>query len=387
MKFFTVIFLCILAGAEVDLFVPSFPELSKKFNLNPFLMQLSLSVNFCAYCISSLLVGNLGDRYNRRITLLFGLTAFILGSICCVSAHNYEMLLLGRLFQGIGAAAPAILAYIIIADEYSISEQQHKMGIINGITCIAMAGAPVLGSYINIYFDWRGNFIVLLILGILSFALCYLFIPAGASNKDVKISLSSYLPLFKSNKLNLYLLAIGFVIAPYWIFIGISSILYMEDLGVSLSEFGFYQGALAATFSVFSIISPYLFKKIALKTLFYGSCILSMISALSILVLGFFNPSPLAITLCCMTLSASVVVPINILYPRCIEIIPNAKGRIAGIISALKLILTSIGLSIVSFFYQHNFLNIAITMFVCMVIFAVAICYIIKYDWLDLDDC
>ena len=39
MKFLTILIMCILAGAEVDLFIPSFPELQRVFGLSPFLVE------------------------------------------------------------------------------------------------------------------------------------------------------------------------------------------------------------------------------------------------------------------------------------------------------------------------------------------------------------
>lgn len=66
LQFITVLIMEILAGAEVDLFVPSFPDLQKAFNLSPFMVELLLGVNLTAHCITSLIVGNLGDKYGRR---------------------------------------------------------------------------------------------------------------------------------------------------------------------------------------------------------------------------------------------------------------------------------------------------------------------------------
>ena len=49
-------------------------------------------------------------------------------------------------------------------------------------------------------------------------------------------------------------MSISFMFLPYWIFIGISPLLYMKDLGVSLAHFGYYQGALALTFAPGSLL-------------------------------------------------------------------------------------------------------------------------------------
>jgi DHA1 family bicyclomycin/chloramphenicol resistance-like MFS transporter len=41
---------------------------------------------------------------------------------------------------------------------------------------------------------------------------------------------------------------------PYWIFVGISPLLYLKNFGVKLSHFGYYQGTLALTFALGSMV-------------------------------------------------------------------------------------------------------------------------------------
>ena len=82
--FITILIMEILGGAEVDIFVPSFPDLQRTFNLSPFMVELTLAVNLTAHCLTSLIVGNLGDRYGRRPIILIGLYVFIVGSVFCI---------------------------------------------------------------------------------------------------------------------------------------------------------------------------------------------------------------------------------------------------------------------------------------------------------------
>lgn len=109
-RFFIILLISILAGAEVDIFIPSFPELQEFYQLTPFMVQLTMSVNFIAYCICSLFAGTLGDKYNRRNVILINLAMFVFGSACCVFAVNFWVLIMGRFLQGAGMAGPAVLA-------------------------------------------------------------------------------------------------------------------------------------------------------------------------------------------------------------------------------------------------------------------------------------
>jgi DHA1 family bicyclomycin/chloramphenicol resistance-like MFS transporter len=199
-KFATVLLIQILCGMEIDLFIPSFPELQKVFKLSPFMVQLTISTNFIAFCICSLYAGALGDRYNRRIILLLGLCLFVIGSLICVIAPNFNILILGRILQGIGISAPAILSFPVLLEGCTKAKQPGMMGMINGVKTLAMAIAPVIGCFVNLYFNWRGNFSILLAIGILCLIASVFIIPDKKGDSDVSLSLKTYLPLVQSRK-------------------------------------------------------------------------------------------------------------------------------------------------------------------------------------------
>jgi len=221
----TVILMDLLAGMEFDLFVPSFPELQSHFNLSPFWIESLLSMNFVGYCISLFIVGNLADHYGRKPIILLGLITFIIGSVFCLLASSYSFLVAGRFLQGIGIASPAILSFLLIADSYSLKQQQFWMAMLNGVKNTAVAIAPVIGSYIILYFHWHGNFIILLLLGILAFMMSILFIPYQLPEHKETILFKGYIPLFQSSSLMLLMANIIFMFVPYWIFVGMSPLL------------------------------------------------------------------------------------------------------------------------------------------------------------------
>jgi DHA1 family bicyclomycin/chloramphenicol resistance-like MFS transporter len=165
---------------------------------------------------------------------------FILGSVLCLWAPSYSFLLVGRFLQGLGIAAPAILSFLIIADAYSLKKQQTLFAILNGLLNFSAGAAPVLGSYITLYFHWQGNFMALLFLGLTAFVMSILFIPAHKlPEHKATLSLSGYLPIFQSKPLMLLILHIVFNFVPYWVFVGI-----LAQHGRFRSEpfsFGYYQ--------------------------------------------------------------------------------------------------------------------------------------------------
>lgn len=381
MLFLSVLIMSILAGAEVDLFVPSFPQLQQSFGLTPFQVELTLGVNLTTYCITSLLVGNLGDRYGRKPVIVGGLIIFILGSALCMGAHDFWQLLCGRALQGMGIAGPSVLAYLIIADTYPMYRQQQLMGILNGAITLAMAFAPVVGSYVNLLWNWQANFLLLLVMGLLSLAFCLRYVPNSALKPHIGLGLKEYLPLFRNKIAIRFMVSICFLVIPYWLFIGMSPILYMGALGVPLSHFGFYQGSTSVAFALVSLTSPYFLARYGQKRCFrWGiSCVIaSSFAILGLVVTGIQHPW--LITSALILLSCGAAYPYNILWPLALTVQPDAKGRIAAIIIAARLLLVSIGLQITSYFYQGTFFALGVAMLTSLSIGLVACYYLVRSD-------
>jgi MFS transporter, DHA1 family, multidrug resistance protein len=386
-KFATILFIQVLCGMEMDLFIPSFPELQEVFNLSPFMVQMTLSVNFFAFCICSLFAGALGDRYNRRTILILGLCIFVAGSFLCVLAPNYFLLILGRALQGIGIAAPAILSFPVLLENCSSEKQAGMMGMVNGVKTLAMAIAPVIGSFVNLYFSWRGNFSVLLGLGIFCLTASFFTIPNKIGNDLVSLSLKTYLPLLKSQKFLMFFFGLSLLTVGYWVFMGMAPIFYMEDMAVPLNHFGYYQGLLSLTFAMVCIMSPPIFKKFGQKRCFYfgmGTCFLSAVLIMGLVLFQVHQPK--VITAVLVLFSIGIVFPINILYPLSLDLLPDTKGRSAGLGQAIFLLLTASLLGLVGYFYNGKFMPIGLTMFISIVLSIMLIQRIIKKKWLTFEN-
>ncbi len=362
MALLAIIFMDLLAGMEFDLFVPSFPELQSQFNLSPSLVEALLSVNFVGYCLSLFFVGVLADRYGRKPIILLGLVIFIVGSILCLLPSSYIFLLIGRFLQGVGIAAPAILSFLIIADSYPLKKQQHLMAILNGIMNASIGIAPVIGSYLTLYFHWQGNFVALLFLGLLTLGMTLFFIPhTKLPEKKEHHSLFGYGSLFQSKPFMFLSMHIILMIVPYWIFVGIAPLLYMEDLGVSLSSFGYYQGSLALVFGLGSICFGFLINRYNPKKLLLLSNQIFLFSLGSIALVTFLNSSnALLLTLAFLPFVIGQIIPSIVLYPLCVNYIPEAKGRISALLQGSRLILSAISLQLAGYYYQGSFLSTGI---------------------------
>jgi DHA1 family bicyclomycin/chloramphenicol resistance-like MFS transporter len=152
-----------------------------------------------------------------------------------------------------------------------------------------------------------------------------------------------------------------FACVPYWIFVGMSPLLYMGELNVNLKYFGYYQGALASLFGIGSLFCLFIINRYDQRKLLYGSNYLFITGLISVVLITFLNNSdPLFITLSFIPYIIAGIIPNTLLYPLYLNFIPGAKGRASATLRGAHLIFTAVSLQIAGYLYHNSFHNIGI---------------------------
>src|ERR1700722_11959545 len=96
---FLLIFSAVSAAIEIELSLPSFPDIARAFAVSEEVIEGTISLNFFGFCIAALFYGPLTDRFGRRPVLLSATLLFLLGSVSCALAPTIKMILLSRFIQ------------------------------------------------------------------------------------------------------------------------------------------------------------------------------------------------------------------------------------------------------------------------------------------------
>jgi EmrB/QacA subfamily drug resistance transporter len=137
--------------------------------------------------------GRLGDHFGRRRMFALGLALFTLTSAACGVAPNAEILVAGRVAQGLASALlmPQVLAIIGIAYD---GEERVKAITAYALTLglAAVAGQLIGGALIQIDIaglGWRSCFLVNVPVGIAALALTFRFVPESRAASSGRLDL------------------------------------------------------------------------------------------------------------------------------------------------------------------------------------------------------
>ncbi len=135
--------------------------------------QLQWVVNAYTLSFASLLLTGaaLGDRFGRRRVFLAGLALFMAGSIVCGLSGTVQILILGRIIQGAGAAAAMPLSLTLIAESVRPEKRSAAVGLWSAMTGLGTALGPVVGGAITQGLAWQWIFWINIPVGAVAFVL------------------------------------------------------------------------------------------------------------------------------------------------------------------------------------------------------------------------
>lgn len=145
---------------SVDAMLPALPEIAQELSPeSPQNAPLILSMFLLGMGIGTFFTGPLSDAFGRKRIVLIASGVFILGAGLAWASASFELVLAGRLLQGLGAAGPRIVANAIVRDRFVGRQMAQIVSIVMMIFVLVPAVAPLLGSFIIAWSGWRGIFI------------------------------------------------------------------------------------------------------------------------------------------------------------------------------------------------------------------------------------
>src|SRR2546430_459875 len=118
-----------------------------------------------------LTLGRLADMVGRKPIYEAGLVIFVLGSIFSGAAPSLAILIIARLFQGVGGAFIFAVNTAMITSVFPASERGRALGLNAVVVARGVSAGPAIGGLITQDLSWRWIFYVNVPIGALVFSI------------------------------------------------------------------------------------------------------------------------------------------------------------------------------------------------------------------------
>jgi EmrB/QacA subfamily drug resistance transporter len=142
-------------------------------DLHASIEQLEWTVNAynLSFAVLLLTAAALGDRFGRRRLFAGGLALFTVASVACALAPGIGALIAARAVQGAGAALVMPLSLAIVSAAFPPERRGAALGILMGVTGLAVATGPLVGGAVAQGLAWQWIFWVNVPIGVVTLPL------------------------------------------------------------------------------------------------------------------------------------------------------------------------------------------------------------------------
>jgi DHA1 family bicyclomycin/chloramphenicol resistance-like MFS transporter len=324
------------APMSIDLYLPSFPELTRHFNVSQANVQLTLTACLAGLALGQLLAGPCSDAMGRRRPLLIGLTVYVAVSVGCALAPSVAALTGLRLAQGLAGAAGLVIARAVIRDLYSGVALARFFSLLMLVTGLAPILAPLIGSQLIRVVPWPGLFAVLAGYGML------LLIGAGFGLPETlplparrRGGLRTTWPVMRELLVDRrfvgYALSSGLVFAALFAYIAGSPFVLQEVYGLSPQLYGVAFGVNAVGIAALGQLNGLLLRRLPPLRLLAAGLVLAVLGGAA-LIMAVLAGLGLPVVLPALF---AVVASVGLVLPNSTALALSGRPEQAGTASAL----------------------------------------------------
>lgn len=256
--------------------------------------QYIISSLFVGFTVGQLVTGPMADSFGRKFVVYLGLSVFIVGSILCLIASDFSIMLFGRLLQGIGAAAPRNISLTMTRDKYQGRDMARVSSFVMAIFILVPVLAPSFGQAILFFVSWRFIFGIFLIAALITTALTYFRLPETLKPEDKKpFSIKSILhgaSKVIGNKTTLgYTICAGLIFGALVGYLNLSRQIFQDYYQVG-ARFSLYFSVSAISIGVSSIFNSTIVKRYGMNLICHYALLVMIITTALFLIFFFWLP-------------------------------------------------------------------------------------------------
>ncbi len=195
-------FMSTLDGSIVNV---ALPKMAEALSVTTSEIQLVVTSYLVVISAVILIFGRLGDMFGKTTIFKVGLTLFTVGSLLCGITDSFNVLILARLVQAIGAAGTMANNQGIVTEVFPQNERGKALGLIGTAVALGSLVGPGLGGFIVGAFNWKFIFLINVPIGAAALFYAFKLLPKSDKKSSEKIDIwgsalfiLTIIPLFMS---------------------------------------------------------------------------------------------------------------------------------------------------------------------------------------------
>lgn len=289
-----------LTALTVDIMLPALGQIGQELGLpgdND--RQLIITYYLVGFALGQVVWGPLSDRLGRKRPLYAGLAIYVLGAVATALADGAALMFAARAVQGLGAAAPRIIAIAIVRDRFAGREMARVMSFVMMVFIIMPIMAPAIGQGVMLFGPWRLIFAVLLAVSLVILVWAWLRLPeTHTPEKRQALGLSGFgsaLRMILTTRQTVgYALGFGFFLGILMSYVGSAEQIFIDVYGLG-TRFPLVFGAISSVMILASVTNARLVGWLGMRRVSH-SALLAFIGVCGVMaLLGYPEKPPLIV--------------------------------------------------------------------------------------------
>ncbi|MBN2175004.1 MAG: MFS transporter [Bacteroidales bacterium] len=273
---FSITLIAVMGVASIS---PAFPSVIKAFGIESHKIAWLITVFTVPGVVLTPIAGILADRLGRKKILVPSLFIFAIAGSACGFAQSYEMLVIFRFFQGVGAASIGSLNVTLIGDIYSGKDRAKAMGYNASVLSLGTATYPAIGGALAMLGWYWPFFFPVLALPVGLFVLLYLKNPEPEGNEAfLRYLKNAFNSMANRRVIGLFILSVSTFIILYGAYLTMFPLYLGEKFKATPLIIGLIASSMSVTTAITSSRLGRLIKKYSAPVLIIVGCVLYGIS-------------------------------------------------------------------------------------------------------------
>ncbi|MEO8096573.1 MAG: multidrug effflux MFS transporter [Acidobacteriota bacterium] len=240
-----------LAPVSIDMYLAGMPQLENVFHASAAQVEMTMVTFLAGFALGQLLYGPLTDRFGRKPPLYVSLVIYVASSLACALAPSIQMMSLFRLFQALGACGGAVISRAMVRDLFPPQDLRRVFSMLVLVLGVSPILAPMLGSYLLLWFGWQSAFLAQALVGTLLFLGIHFRLRESLDYEDrrplhLDTILSGYSRLLHDRVFMGASAVCGFSAAATFAYITSAPFVFISLYKVPTQQFGWLFGSVAA---------------------------------------------------------------------------------------------------------------------------------------------